>query len=191
MRYLIIIALAFLLMGTSCEDGNSTGPGSEYNIVNGICVVDETGTVIREVGTPYENEDHEIEFGGPDESIIIMYPNMKLYPNPNNGHPYVRFTVPEDMNCKVWIENAYPSDSLNAELNNFFNIPDSKEKNVIKTLSDEHFEAGNHTLVWRTEEQSIQQGFYRIFLEMGDDTYYMDILILYEDIPGYHWFGEY
>ncbi len=190
MKYIVLIALAFLLMGTSCEDGSSIGPGSEYNIVEGIFVTDECGGVVREVGTPHVIENQEVEYGGSDETFTVVYPNMKLCPNPNNGRPVVVFTSPEDMHCKVWIENAYPSNSLNSELNNFFNVPDSKEKNVIDILIDEEVTAGFKNLVWLSEGEVVQQGFYRIFLKLGDDTFYTDVLMLYEDIPGFNWYSE-
>ena len=186
MKYFLIVSFIFLLMLAGCKDNSSSvsGPGSSINIVEGFNVVgDSNPQTIYSFGVPHENPVQVDSTNG----YPIRYPQIYSFPNPSNGQVIISMFVPKTMNCRIWIENAYPSENLNSKMNNFFDNPDEKVKEVVRNLVNESFYSGRYEFMWNSrdnEEQRVAQGFYRVFFEMDNEIFYTDILVLYESIPG-------
>ncbi len=146
-------------------------PPTSANIVNGIAVTTACGPEYTKI------------VGNPHYDSVIR----GVYPNPSNGECMIDFNMFQAGKCRIWIENAYPSDFLNPLLGNYFDIPENKVRNEVRLLCDQNFSKGIHNVVWRAIDNygnTVSEGFYRVYLQTGGEIHFADILIAWNPIPG-------
>ena len=178
MKHLLIIVIAVLLFSCGDEPDMILSPPTTVNIVSGIFLTTEYGPdEVGQLGNPHRNiRDGE-------------YFSFYNYPNPSNGRTVMEFIMSEPGNCNIWIENAYPSKIVNIETGNYLDVPEHKDRKVIRNLFNEDLEMGRHNVVWNARDDSgeyVPTGFYRAFLQINDEVFFVDILIAWEPIPGTH-----
>ncbi len=182
-----ILLITLLLIGcSSSSDSNPLNtPITVAPRVTGILVTDASGNILYPWG-----EVPGVSFNDYTSQYRIAG-NIYAYPNPTNGKTNIRYAVPSSfLDVSVYVVKALgPSDELDQYYmingaSNFY----QKAGNIIRTLVNDEQDRGIHILTWNLTDNNdllVQSGFYRIFIIIGEDQYFVDILVVWsnEDLP--------
>lgn len=187
MKFQFLFSTLLILFFSSCDNPFISTPGTQgNNIVTGIFVTGEEGSVYDVWGNPNPPERIEFEWEvvedsneEPDISEPVFFEMGKPYPNPADGNMSIRVRFPRSFDVKIWMETA--SLSINpTQLSNGVYGPYDFQRFV---LFDEEIPAsGDYTFSMNKKTKcfggELNQGFFRVFVQVdGKHILWQDIYI--------------
>ena len=184
MKFHFLFSTLLILFFSNCDNPFVSTPGTQgKNIVKGIFVTGEDGSVYDVWGTPNPLESIEFEPDffedsneEPDISGPVFFEMRKPYPNPADGNMSIRVRFPRRFDVKVWMETA--SLSINpTQLSNGVYGTNGFQRFV---LFDEEIPApGDYSFSMNKKTKcfggELNQGFFRVF--DGKHILWQDIYI--------------
>lgn len=191
--YKIIVIVFVLVIVISCDTARMFTPSTiKPPIAPGIFMTDCDGNTLGTWMDPYSPS-----YQFPNSSPHLLPITMKCfaYPNPDNGHMTISFSIPYQSNGKITV---YPAlsylDDLSEPVNYFGSTYYYSNSDPVKTLHDGNLNNGSHAVTWNgcyDDENYAPDGFYRVYLDFDEHLVWVDVLLIRDinNLPPDMYFG--
>ena len=187
-------AAALLLMSLSCSTPNGndvplSSPSLTTPIVTGLFITNSEGPQILAVwespqqGNPSESSPSSVHTIGGISSSLPRQNSFQLpYPNPSSTVCNITFAVPRQSIVDVWAVHAQWAGNTGSSIDDAAGaaVPTSQKTPAVLFYQNTSLLAGFYTVQWdwsRSDGNSVDPGFYRIYCRIDNITYSHDVLL--------------